>query len=77
MEEGEEILKGYIDDEGADIEKMSDLKLSDLSDKICQKLKIQGIGFTSNPIFYGSDHNWNEPSGFEKIYDLIEKCLRE
>ena len=76
LEKGEDVLRGYISNLGADPETMSDPELSDLAALICQKLKVQGIGFTSNPIFYDSGHNWNNPSGFEKLYDLIEKCLK-
>ncbi|MBL7003537.1 MAG: hypothetical protein ISR69_05890 [Gammaproteobacteria bacterium] len=76
LKEGEEVLKDYIKSQGSDPETMSDSELGDLSALICQELKIQGIGFTQNPIFYDSSHNWNDPSGFEKLYDMIEKCLR-
>ncbi|MEO1944327.1 MAG: hypothetical protein ABGY11_08490 [Candidatus Thioglobus sp.] len=77
LEKGEGVLRGYISNLGADPETMSDPELSDLAALICQKLKVQGIGFTSNPIFYDSSHNWNNPSGFEKLYDMIERCLRD
>jgi len=76
LEKGGDVLRGYISNLGADPETMSDPELSDLAALICQKLKVQGIGFTPNPIFYDSSHNWNNPSGFEKLYDLIEKCLK-
>jgi len=76
-QEGQDRLEDYLNNLGVNSEELTDSEHEKLADLICQKLKAQGIEFTLSARFYGSDHNWNEPSGFEKIYDLIEKCLRE
>jgi len=69
-------LKGYLNNSREDPEKLTQLELESLANLICQKFKAQGLEFTQIPKFYDQIHNWNNPSGFEKLYSLIEKCLR-
>ncbi len=75
--ESQNMLENYLNNTEHDPETLTGDRLEKLANLICQKYKAQGIEFTLSARFYGSDHNWNEPSGFEKLYDLVEKCLRD
>jgi hypothetical protein len=70
-------LEDYLNNIGVDPDKLTQSERKKFADLICQKFEAQGIEFTLSARLYGSEHNWNEPSGFEKLYDLIEKCLRD
>jgi len=76
-EESQDRLEGYLNILKINSEELTDSEREKLANLICQKFKAQGVVFTLSARFYDADHNWNKMSGFEKIYDLIEKCLRE
>jgi len=73
--EGKAKVKDVLSDLGYDEGRLKGLSPSDLrelSDKICNELKMEAIGLT--PIFYPSTHNWNKLSGFQLLYKMINKC---
>jgi hypothetical protein len=70
----EDRLEDYLNILKINSEELTDSEREKLANLICQKFKAQG--FTLSARFYDKDHNWNKTSGFEKIYTLIEKCLR-
>jgi hypothetical protein len=74
--ESQDRLEDYLNSSNINPEGLSDSDRKRWAELICQKFKAQGIEFTLTPIFYDSTHNFNNPTGFEKLYDLIEKCLR-
>jgi len=75
--ESQDRLEDYLNSSNINPEGLSDSDRKRWAELICQKFKSQGVEFTLSARYYGSDHNWNEPSGFEKLYDLIEECLRQ
>jgi len=76
-EDSQKELENYLKDAGLILDKLSESDLKNLAVARCKKLKVQGIEYAFIARFHDEKWNWNKKSGFEKLYDLIDKCLKD